>query len=1085
MSNSLKSLTEHLNSWEVFKDILSSLEQGERIWLRGVYRTGLGFLLAGIKKKLSTPMVVVVPNDEDARVLFNDMKEFLPERAFYLPSCDFLYESPESTAYEETLNERITSLYILTQTRTSPLVIVPLRSFLQRMVSLKDFNGSVINFKVGEHKRRKLMEGLARLGYERKDIVEQRGCWALRGSILDIFPNLYDDPLRIEFSNEKVESIRSFDPTTQKSIKRKKEAVILPRGNIFSDKKNSTILSYLSEDTIVCLQDSSELKERTDKLWEEEYKGFLDANFFKWAKVRKELSSKKVFFVSRLPQKPVSIYSREFSLPFQSLEGIGIGFNRVEERVKEWQGKDFSIYFVSYNMGEKERLKEILKEKGLYSHSNTYLKIGNIDSGFLLSPIETVVLADKEIFSRYRHRRPFHKFKGGQSISSLLDIKRGDYVVHLVHGIGRYLGLNEVKVSGKKKEFLMVEYEGNSLLYVPVEGLELLHKYIGFEGESPRLSRLGSSKWRYEKEKVSKACRDVAFELLNMEAVRKSEEGFAFSSDTHWQKEFETSFIYEETDGQLRAAQETKQDMEKPVPMDRLICGDAGYGKTEVAIRAAFKTVMDNKQVAVLAPTTILSQQHWLNFKDRLKDYPFRVEMLSRFVSRKEQRGIINDLKKGRVDILVGTHRILQNDVKFKDLGLMVVDEEQKFGVMHKEKLKLLRKTVDILTLTATPIPRTLYTALSGIRELSMINTPPRDRLAVKTIVAEFSDELIKEAVKNEIARGGQVFFLHNRIKDIAKITDFVKGLVPGARVEFAHGQMHERELEKIMLLFIDKKIDVLVTTTIIESGLDISNANTIIVNNAHRFGLADLYQLRGRVGRYKLQAYTYLLVPPRELLTSEAKRRLRALEEFSYLGSGFQLAMQDLEIRGAGNLLGREQHGHIMRVGFELYMKILKDTVDRLKGKKIVERASPVVNLDVPAYIPSNYVPDEPTKLSIYKRISEFNEEKELQEMRGELKDRFGEIPQPVELLLAFSRIRINARLAGIEHIVRKNDDIVISFLKDKDIKEKIRLLSPAFAKKLSVNLQNELVFSMQKYSGDYRGIAKKTAVLLQEFIQ
>ncbi len=485
----------------------------------------------------------------------------------------------------------------------------------------------------------------------------------------------------------------------------------------------------------------------------------------------------------------------------------------------------------------------------------------------------------------------------------------------------------------------MLEYEGGALLYVPVEGLNLLHKYIGLEGKSPKLSHLGSSEWSSEKEKVGSACRDVAFELLNMEATRKAKKGFAFSADTQWQKEFEASFIYEETKDQLKATQETKEDMEKLIPMDRLLCGDAGYGKTEVAIRAAFKAVMDNKQVAILVPTTILAQQHWLNFKDRLRDYPIRVEMLSRFEVRKEQRKIINDLKNGKVDIVIGTHRLLQNDISFKDLRLVIVDEEQRFGVMHKEKLKTLRKTVDVLTLTATPIPRTLYTALSGIREMSMINTPPRDRLAVKTIVAEFSKELVKEAIRNEITRGGQVFFLHNRVENISQVTDFVRSLVPDARVEFAHGQMHERELEKIMLLFINKKIDVLVTTTIIESGLDIPNANTIIINDAHKFGLADLYQLRGRVGRYKLQAYAYLLVPPKEFLTTEAKRRLRALEEFSHLGSGFQLAMQDLEIRGAGNLLGEEQHGHIMKVGLELYMEILKDAVDRLKGKKVAKQ--------------------------------------------------------------------------------------------------------------------------------------------------
>ncbi|MDD5454736.1 MAG: transcription-repair coupling factor [Candidatus Ratteibacteria bacterium] len=1090
MSNSIEGLIKELAQWQVFKDILSSLKNNERIWIRGVYRTGLAFLLAAVKERINKAILVVLADEEEVQNLFTDIKEFYPHTkdfgvgAYYLPSYDVF---PNTYGYEEILNERASNLYSILTTDSCPLIIASLRSFIQKMPSPSSFISSVISLKVMENKRKELIEKLDELGYERKTIVEERGEWSLRGSILDVFTYLYEDPLRIEFSEEKIESIRHFDPATQKSTSKLQKAVILPKEELFQGRRNSTVLSYMPDNTLICLNNSIELKEQAERLFgpqpgqTQEYKNSIENNFFKWQKIRNELSSKSIFFTSQIPQTPIMGYSKVFSLPFQSLEGIGVNLDRVAEKVSLWQKEKFNIFFVSYNEGEKSRLEEILKERGLYPKSNTFLKIGRIDCGFLLSPLKMAVLTDKEIFSRYKFKKPFHQFRETETISSPFQIKRGDYVVHLVHGIGRYLGLNKVQVADTKKEFLMLEYEGGAILYVPVEGLELVHKYVGLDGKSPKLSNLGSSNWRNEKEKVLRACQDIAFELLNMEAIRKTKKGFAFSRDSEWQKEFEASFIYEETKDQLKSAQEIKEDMEKPVPMDRLLCGDAGYGKTEVAIRAAFKAVTGNKQVAILVPTTILAQQHWLNFKDRMKDYPISVEMLSRFDSKSEQNRIINDLKKGNVDIVIGTHRLLQKDVNFKDLGLLVVDEEQRFGVIHKEKLKIFKKTVDVLTLTATPIPRTLYITLSGIRELSMINTPPRDRLAVKTIVAEFSEELIKEAIKNEIARGGQVFFLHNRVENINQIADFVRNLIPDIRVEFAHGQMHEKELEKIMLLFINKKIDVLVTTTIIESGLDIPNANTIIISDAHRLGLADLYQLRGRVGRYRLQAYAYLLVPPKEVLTDESKKRLRALEEFSHLGSGFQLAMQDLEIRGAGNMLGKEQHGHIMKVGLELYMEILKNAVSKLKGKKTVKQITTTVDLNIPAYIPFSYISDESTRLNIYKKIAELKEEKECIDLEAELRDRFGDLPFSAELLLDICKIKINAAKLGIEHIVKKDGNISIKFLKGQNLRKKIGKLSKKYS--YSPDEQEQLCFFLEPNETDYKKIIRKILALLQEF--
>ncbi len=1126
MSNSFTDLTKKLDKWPAFRDIVSSLKKGERIWVRGVYRTPLAFFLSGLKKNINKTFLVVLADEEEAQNLFADIKQLYSHTknfsggVYYLPGYDFSAKSSDAGS-GEIQNERISNLYSLLDKDSCPFVIASLKGFIQKMPSAASFSSAVVKFKIGDKKRSELIEKLNDMSYERKDIVEERGTWTLRGSILDVYTYFYDDPLRIEFFENKIESIRHFDPATQKSIiypvrsklpkaiadppakslragtlahrtsngAKINEAIILPKEELPDKKRNCTIFSYLPEDVLVCLNNSGELKQQAEIMSQthsedtQEHKNFVENNFFKWQRIRKELLSKNVFFTSQIPQSPIGEYSKIFSLPFKSLEGFAADFNKLQQEVKEWQKEKTNVFFVSYNEGEKKRLEEILKEKGLYPKDNTFLKIGRIDCGFMLEPLKTAILTDKEIFSRYKFKKPFHQFRETESISSPLHIKRGDYVVHLIHGIGRYLGLNRVKVADIAKECLMLEYDSGAILYVPLEGLGLLHKYIGIEEKSPKLSHLGSSMWRNEKEKVARACQDIAFELLNMEAVRKAKSGFAFSDDNQWQKEFEASFIYEETKDQLKAAQEVKEDMQKPFPMDRLLCGDAGYGKTEVAIRVSFKAVMDNKQVAILVPTTILAQQHWLNFKDRMKDYPLRVEMLSRFSSKAEQKKIINDLKVGNVDIVIGTHRLLQKDISFKELGLLIVDEEQRFGVIHKEKLKIFKKTVDVLTLTATPIPRTLYITLSGVRELSMINTPPRDRLAVKTTISEFSEELIKEAIQNEISRGGQVFFLHNRVENIIQVAEFVRKLVPNAKVEFAHGQMHEKELEKIMLLFINKKIDVLVTTTIIESGLDIPNANTIIISNAQRFGLADLYQLRGRVGRYNLQAYAYFLIPQREPLTSEAKKRLRAVEEFSHLGAGFQLAMQDLEIRGAGNMLGKEQHGHIMKVGLELYIKILKDAVNRLKGIKPDKKISTTIDLKISAYIPSSYISDEPAKLSIYKRIAELSEEKECLELKTELKDRFGVLPISAKLLLDIAKIKINAQRLGIEHIVIKENNILLRFSKKQDLRKKISQLSAKYP--CFVSAQEELCFPVKSEKTDYGKIIQQTFDLLKEFAQ
>jgi len=1078
----LEHLVKYLDKWSVFKQITSSLEKGERIWIRGLQDTPLSFLLAGIRNELEIPILLVCPEREKAERIYENLQDFLPEDTHFLPPQEILTDK-SALPYEETLKERVKVFYDLLNFRSRPVVVTSLKTLLEKLISPTLFNSYFFPLKVGEENREKIIESIGESGYERTSQVWERGTWTMRGGIVDVFTPLYEDPIRIEFFGDRIESIRFFDPTTQKSTQKIKQTIISPRGEIFLKKKDSTLLSYLPSQTLVCLAESLSLREEARALEENSPGSGQGHYYWKWNYIRKELAERRTFYVSTIPQKPIGQYSKVFSLSFQPLEGMSVNLPFLEQKMKEWLSQELKIFFTCNNAGEKQRLEEILTQRELYPQENLSLEIARIDRGFLLPPLKMVILTNTEIFGRYKIKKPYHRFKGGKFIWHAFELEKGDYVVHLLHGIGRYLGLREFKVEGIKREFLTLEYEGGNILYVPVENLHLLEKYVGIGNKKPSLSKLGSAKWRRKKEQVAQAVRDIASELIHIQALRELGKGFGFSKDTDWQKEFEASFIYEETEDQLKAIAKIKKAMEEKRPMDILLTGDAGYGKTEVALRASFKAVMGNKQVAFLVPTTILAQQHYLNFKERLADYPLTVEMLSRFRSKKESSAIIEKLKSGGMDIVIGTHRLLQRDVAFKNIGLLIIDEEQRFGVRNKEKLKNLRKTIDILTLTATPIPRTLYMALSGIRDISSINTPPRDRLAVSTTVVEFDRRLIREVIKKEIARGGQTFFLHNRVENIQEVCGLVKRLIPEARVSFAHGQMQEKELEKIMLSFINQEIDVLVTTTIIESGLDIPNANTIVINDAHKFGLADLYQLRGRVGRYRLQAYAYLLIPPRETLTPEARKRLYALDKFSHLGAGFELAMQDLEIRGAGNVLGEEQHGHIAEIGFHLYMQLLNQAVKRLKGEKIREEISTSVDLvGIPAGIPSEYISEEELKLDFYKRIAETNKEKEVKELEKELKDRFGIPPGPVKFLLDMSKIRIKASLLGLDYISLREDKLLLGFPNTSDLKEKSSSISKCLAKRMSITPQGDLAYSLPQGEMESEEILREVEKLLSK---
>jgi transcription-repair coupling factor (superfamily II helicase) len=765
-------------------------------------------------------------------------------------------------------------------------------------------------------------------------------------------------------------------------------------------------------------------------------------------------------------------------------------------QLHRWLRQDYVIHVICNNDGERERFEEIWKESGFEPEKNLRLHLGTLSRGFISDELKRVIVTDAEIFGRYRIQRP-RKLKSPHALAArsaldidFTDLEEGDLVVHLQYGIGKFLGLKNLPTSTKSSapagaapaeiECLVIEYAAANpddeppKLYVPVSEAHLVSKYVGAGKAHPPLNTLGGTRWMKAKEQAQHAVRDVAAELLRIQAARETQVGHPFKADTNWQREFESAFIYEETPDQVTAIAQTKTDMEKPKPMDRLICGDVGFGKTEVAIRAAFKAVMDGRQVAVLVPTTVLAQQHFNNFRERMADYPVRIELLSRFRTKREQARVVKDLAAGSVDIVIGTHRIVQDDIAFKDLGLVVIDEEQRFGVLHKEKFKRLRTLVDVLTLSATPIPRTLYLALTGARDMSTIQTPPHDRLPVETIVMEYDERVIRDAILREISRGGQVFFLHNRVMTIDTMRAKLQALVPNARLVVGHGQMDADTLEEVMASFVDGKADVLLSTTIIESGLDIPNANTIIIDCADRFGLSDLYQLRGRVGRYKHQAYAYLMLPRHARLLTDVRKRISAMKQYASLGSGFKIAMRDLEIRGAGNLLGAEQSGHITAVGFELYCQLLKQSVSSLKGEKIKQRVEVSVKLDflemnagrssdnsdptiVPsplppaapkldkggsggrgegqgevrvrhAGLPANYITESHHRIEIYRKLAQANEKTALENLQKELRDRFGPIPPPVELLLQIGELKILAADKSVTAIEVADDKLMLT---------------------------------------------------------
>ncbi len=1022
-------------------------------------------------------VLYVVPGDRDLDVAVGDVRFFLSALGGLSPSAAaqavLPFPSHEVDPYRGmtphfgVVSARARALYALAS-GAARVVVASAPAIMPRVSSPARVRHAAIELRTGlDISPADLGELLIEAGFTREDPADEHGEFAVRGGILDLYPAGDAPPVRLEFIGDTIDSLRTYDPATQRSVAAIDQVIVVPLLECLADDRGATIFDYLAcvPSARVIVSEPDEVESSAAKLLTQVTRSHQETTPAD-GRPRKTPAAHSApppaeFFadldvvLSRLAGG-TSLLELGLDAPGQADDGpkgtarpnsVAVRSQPVVERhgrLAEWVAEirrvresGDAVLFVAVTPGRAERTIEVLKEYGLFAvpidraddarYAAVLVATGHLSRGFRLPDAGLHVYAEADVFDEDRRapdrRRPAsHAFR-----SDLRDLKAGDLIVHVDHGIGTFTGLKQIGVGDGVQEFLELRYAGEDKLFVPVERLDLVQKYTG--ATRPPVDRLGGASWERAKSRVKKAMRDMAEELLKLYAARKAVSGHAFSIDSHWQQEFEGAFAYELTPDQKTAIADIKRDMESTTPMDRLLCGDVGYGKTEVAMRAAFKAVMDGKQAAVLAPTTVLAFQHEKTLKERFAGFPVRIEMVSRFRSKAEQKQALADLAAGKVDVIVGTHRLLSKDVQFRDLGLLVVDEEQRFGVAHKEKIKQLRRMVDVLTMSATPIPRTLNMSLVGIRDMSTIETPPKDRLSIQTNVVAFDPQVIGSAVQNELQRGGQVFFVHNRVESIFSIGSLIQRLVPEARLVVAHGQMDEESLERAMLDFVAHKFDILLATTIIENGLDIPNANTIIINRADRYGLSQLYQLRGRVGRSDRPAYAYLLIPPEENLSPVAKKRLAAIKEFSDLGSGFRVAALDLEIRGAGSLLGGEQSGHIETVGFEMYMKLLEEAVRELKGESIEDDARASVNLRVDLKIDASYVPDMNQRLTLYRKVAAARQDEEIDRVLEEAADRYGPLPATVLNLADYGRIRIMADRLGIEALDRDGATVVMKF--------------------------------------------------------
>ncbi len=1157
---------------DIILPVIDDLRAGQKTSeVTELWGASKALFLFGLARETARPVVVVTASPDAAETLAQDLRFFSrklpypsdhkPLEVLTLPTWDLLpfeADSPDS----RTMGSRMCVLYSLIS-GTPSIFLVPIQALLQKLPPWELFADAVRTItKTTPVDPEQFTGALVSIGYESASLVTRVGEFSRRGGIIDFFSPLHDQPVRMELFGDTIESLRLFDPETQRSTAEIAEAVVLPVRELIvnaagidhfeqrlhqaSDEESEkaapvlnqvregvvppgaeflapffysmdTLFRYLPGNSLFALIEPEDIKKeaeafaaridagRREELQEgralpetpELYLGYeaVTDQLARWPAVEVGLlgtgsghaqDTKSASWLGMRLTKPVALKE-------SGAEGGDGSMSNLVEKMRRL--RDFNRVAIVCGSDEAaNRIKKLFMEHGLGVALATQLPeqqphgpfpvtvlSGRLSEGFAWQELALACITEEEIFGRKVHRPSTARSKTTPFLSNFKELKPGDFVVHTDYGVGEYQGLSHISLDGFETDFLVLRYEPDAKLYVPLYSLDKVQKYIGADGGAPKLDRLGAPQWAKTKERVKKDILEMAQELVRIYATREAMQRSAFTPPDNMYREFEAAFPFEETADQQKAIEDVLADMQRPRPMDRLVCGDVGYGKTEVALRAAFKAVEDGMQVAVLVPTTLLADQHFRTFSERLKPFSISVEMLSRFRTRSEQQETLKRMRSGTVDVVIGTHRLLQKDVVFKNLGLLVVDEEHKFGVKHKERIKEFKKLVDVLTLTATPIPRTLHMSLSGIRDLSIIQTPPLDRQAIQVVLARFGKRVIREAIAKEIERKGQVFFVHNRVQGIERMADYVRGLVPEAKVGVAHGQLNEQEMEDVMTKFLSGELNVLVTTTIIESGIDIPTANTIIINRADRFGLADLYQIKGRVGRSREKAYAYLLAPEEEALSDVARKRLRAIQELSELGAGFRIAAQDLETRGAGNLLGKQQSGHIAAVGIDLYTQMMEEAMAELRGEELAQETDTQINLRASAFIPENYINDVSLRLAAYKEISSVGDELQLRDLAEELRDRYGELPEPAANLIEVMSVKVVARKAGVGRIDAGTDKVNITFAEGASVSPD-RVMVMIKKSKGRIRLIPEYTLQVSLPDGSLRTASEAVKKCLQE---
>ncbi|MBS3970360.1 MAG: transcription-repair coupling factor [Clostridia bacterium] len=1150
----LREISRMLQTSEDFNKYKSNLRKsavGQLV--HGLTDSQQGYWIGSAAYEVKKPLVIITETLSDAKNMMYDLLNFFQNgEVDYLPPREIMLHGLYAKSYELT-EERIKVLSRLVKGDIRCLIL-PIETLSQKMIPMDVFKNAHMEIKVGiNYDHNELINKLVLLGYERVDLVQGSGQFSARGDILDIYPFYFSNPVRIEFFDDEIETMRYFDAASQRSRGTIHDLIIPPARELIADDKRrqraigrlsnhgeeyiqmlsakgkrnaarklkdlvdewvsylkndlwsvdldklqpffyenqASIVEYFNDEPLIIVSEPVKVFETLKRLEEERLNnltelldlgkavpGLQDINF-SIQEVLELIKSHNVTYLSSLPREiPNTELINIVSFTGKSVPPFHGKIKLLLDEYKAWKKRGYTVVFAVSSSERANRLKEYLWEekieipliKNIDSfdeiNGKSFITLGSFAKGFEIPSIKLTVISDEEIFGRKKHGKVLRTFKEGTKVGHYGELKVGDFVVHVQHGIGKYLGIEHLKVGGVYRDYLNIQYYGQDKLYVPTDQVELIQKYVGAEGHRPKLHKLGGTDWQKVKSRVKESVQEMAKQLLELYASRETLKGHAFPPDDNLQELFEEAFPYTETPDQLKAIEDTKRDMQKPKPMDRLICGDVGYGKTEVALRAAFKAVRDSKQVAVLVPTTVLAQQHYKTFIERFADFPVVIDTLSRFRTNREQKQVVEGLEKGTIDIVIGTHRLLSTDIKFKNLGLLVIDEEQRFGVGHKEKIKQIRKNVDVLTLTATPIPRTMHMALAGVRDMSVIETPPEDRYPVQTYVIEYSDNLVRDAIRKELDRGGQVYYIHNKIEDIDKVRMHLEKMIPDASIGVAHGRMREDELEKVMLNFIEGNYQVLLCTTIVENGLDISNVNTLIVDEADKLGLSQLYQIRGRVGRTNRIAYAYFTYRKNKILNQQAEKRLATIREFTEFGSGFKIAKRDLEIRGAGNILGPEQHGHMLAIGFDLYCRLLEDAVRQLKGERQKEKDKEALEIEVnvSAYVSNKYVPDSSQIMDVYQELGSCETIEEVQSIEESLIDRYGEMPEESRNLIILTRIRVMAKQLMVTKIKHVGDEIEICFAPAFSVKgEKLLELARGMDRRVSFSGARGLVIKLR----------------------